>query len=137
MASELRVNTLKDASGNNSVATSTVASGSAKTWVVYDFSSGLTTFDSFSVSSMTDAGTGLATVNFTNSYGNAHYAMAGCSSGGTGNSLFNIIQSSGNPKTTSACTMLSKLMTDASTNGAPHDITAGDGEHVVFHGDLA
>ena len=32
MASELRVNTLKDASGNNSVATSTVAQGSAKAW---------------------------------------------------------------------------------------------------------
>ena len=32
MASELRVNTLKDASGNNSVATSTVAEGTAKAW---------------------------------------------------------------------------------------------------------
>ena len=30
MASELRVNTLKDASGNNSVGMSTVAEGSAK-----------------------------------------------------------------------------------------------------------
>jgi hypothetical protein len=33
MASELRVNTLKDASGNNSIATSFVAGGSAKAWV--------------------------------------------------------------------------------------------------------
>ena len=33
MASELRVNTLKDASGNNSIATSFVASGSAKAWM--------------------------------------------------------------------------------------------------------
>ena len=32
MASELRVNTLKDASGNNSIATSFVAGGSAKSW---------------------------------------------------------------------------------------------------------
>ena len=32
MASELRVNTLKDASGNNSVATSVVIAGSAKAW---------------------------------------------------------------------------------------------------------
>ena len=30
MASELRVNTLKDASGNNSIATSFVAGGSAR-----------------------------------------------------------------------------------------------------------
>ena len=34
MASELRVNTLKDASGNNSVGMSYVAEGSAKQWVV-------------------------------------------------------------------------------------------------------
>ena len=34
MASELRVNTLKDASGNNSVGMSTVANGSAKQWVL-------------------------------------------------------------------------------------------------------
>ena len=33
MASELRVNTLKDASGNNSVATSIIAEGTVKTWV--------------------------------------------------------------------------------------------------------
>ena len=43
MASELRVNTLKDASGNNSVATSTVAGGSAKGWVNFN---GTATFDS-------------------------------------------------------------------------------------------
>ena len=35
MASELRVNTLKDANGNNSVATSFVAGGSAKAWINY------------------------------------------------------------------------------------------------------
>ena len=33
MASELRVNTLKDASGNNSVATSVVFNGTAKAWI--------------------------------------------------------------------------------------------------------
>ena len=123
--------------GEGGSATQSLQQGLAKTWVVYEFSSGITTFDSFSVSSMTDGGTGLATVNFTNSYGNAHYAMAGCSSGGSGNSLFNNIQNTGSSKTTSACPMLSKLMVDASTNGAPHDITGGDGEHLVFHGDLA
>ena len=32
MASELRVNTLKDASGNNSIATSVVFNGTAKAW---------------------------------------------------------------------------------------------------------
>ena len=36
MASELRVNTLKDANGNNSIATSFVAGGSAKVWINFD-----------------------------------------------------------------------------------------------------
>ena len=36
MASELRVNTLKDASGNNSIGLSYVAEGSAKTWGEFD-----------------------------------------------------------------------------------------------------
>ena len=36
MASELRVNTLKDASGNNSIATSVVFSGTAKCWGDYE-----------------------------------------------------------------------------------------------------
>ena len=40
MASELRVNTLKDASGNNSIATSTVFNGSAKNWTLITVSSG-------------------------------------------------------------------------------------------------
>ena len=42
MASELRVNTLKDASGNNSIATSFVANGSAKAWVLGDSAAALT-----------------------------------------------------------------------------------------------
>jgi hypothetical protein len=52
MASELRVNTLKDAAGNNSIATSFVAGGSAKAWVTFDGTgtSGATVRDSFNVS---------------------------------------------------------------------------------------
>ena len=51
MASELRVNTLKDASGNNSVAMSTVAEGSAKAWVNLNGSGTIASRDSFNVSS--------------------------------------------------------------------------------------
>ncbi len=56
MASELRVNTLKDASGNNSIATSFVASGSAKAWVAATLAAVI--YDSFNISSNTDEGTG-------------------------------------------------------------------------------
>ena len=75
MASELRVNTLKDASGNNSIATSFVAGGSAKAWVNFDGSaSGAASRDTLNVSSMADRGTGLATMSLASAMGNSNYA---------------------------------------------------------------
>jgi hypothetical protein len=75
MASELRVNTLKDAAGNNSIATSFVAGGSAKVWVAFDgTASGATVRDSFNVASTDDDGTGLYGVNFTSAMSSANYS---------------------------------------------------------------
>ena len=71
MASELRVNTLKDASGNNSVAVSTVFDGTAKAYVKGTNSAGLT--DSYNVSGGTDNGTGDYTYAFTNNMASANY----------------------------------------------------------------
>tara|TARA_R100000231_G_scaffold28977_2_gene25771 strand:+ start:103 stop:477 length:375 start_codon:yes stop_codon:yes gene_type:complete len=81
MASELRVNTLKDASGNNSVATSVVFNGTAKAWIHYlgNASSDLIK-DSYNFSSISDLGAGRHTVNYSSSFSNAFYACAGCSS---------------------------------------------------------
>jgi len=73
MASELRVNTLKDASGNNSIATSFVAGGSAKAWH-NAASDGASVNDSLNLSSYTDTGTGDGAHNFTSSMGNVNYA---------------------------------------------------------------
>ena len=74
MASELRVNTLKDASGNNSVGMSTVAEGSVKAWATIDGdASGATTLDTFNVSGLTDNGTGDYTIAINNDMGNANY----------------------------------------------------------------
>ena len=66
MASELRVNTLKDASGNNSVGLSTVANGSAKAHCLYDQNTANVFRGSFNFSSFTDTSTGKASVAFTN-----------------------------------------------------------------------
>lgn len=80
MASELRVNTIKDASGNNSVATSTVAQGSAKAWIRYDGTSVTSDSDlagvgdSFNYSSVVDGGTGQYTFAFTNNMGNNNWS---------------------------------------------------------------
>ena len=72
MASILRVDTLTDASSNNSIATSFVASGSDKFWanVVAD---GTSVSDSFNQGSFTDSGTGIGVCNFTSNMGNVNY----------------------------------------------------------------
>ena len=80
MASELRVNTLKDASGNNSVATSVVFGGIPKSWVNFDqnnASSPAAIRQSFNTSGITDEGTGLSAVSYTNNFSYADYGIGG------------------------------------------------------------
>lgn len=98
MASELRVNTLKDASGNNSIATSFVAGGSAKAWANYTTNTNtvINGSGSFNVSSLTDNGTGDTVVVFTSAMANddfSYYGMNNSASAGA----------SGSQKTTSQC----------------------------------
>ena len=86
MASELRVNTLKDASGNNSIATSFVAGGSAKSWINFNGTGTIAIRDSLNVGSITDDGTGTTDINFTSSMNNDDYSVT-CGNGrsATGN----------------------------------------------------
>ena len=74
MASELRVNTLKDASGNNSVAMQYVAEGSAKSWCNFNGESTIAVRDSLNVTSLTDDGTGDYRTNFSSSMSNANFS---------------------------------------------------------------
>jgi hypothetical protein len=74
MASELRVNTLKDAAGANSVALSTVANGSAKAWSQHDGATAVAN-DSFNVASITDEGTGDASFTYTSAMNNDNYSV--------------------------------------------------------------
>jgi hypothetical protein len=73
MASELRVDTLKDASGNNSVATSTVAQGSAKAWA-HILSDASLSAGSLNFTDTVDNGTGDHTVNYTNNMSTLNYS---------------------------------------------------------------
>jgi hypothetical protein len=73
MASELRVNTLKDAAGNNSIATSFVAGGSAKHWARINQVSSNTLGDTFNNSSFTDVLTGNTKFTRTSNLANNDY----------------------------------------------------------------
>ena len=75
MASILRVDTLTDASSNNSIATSIIYGGAVRSWVNFDGSAtDAAERDSFNVSSMADRGTGLATITLSNAMNNSNYA---------------------------------------------------------------
>tara|TARA_R100001460_G_scaffold59661_2_gene99531 strand:- start:1144 stop:1536 length:393 start_codon:yes stop_codon:yes gene_type:complete len=89
MASELRVNTLKDASGNNSIAMQYVANGSAKAWVHFrTFDNPPNPDDSFGVSGLTDNATEVE-VNLTSAMSNLFFCPVagggGTSTNPTGN----------------------------------------------------
>jgi hypothetical protein len=75
MASELRVNTLKDAAGSNSVGMEYVANGSAKAWS--NVSGSQVVNDSLNVSSITDNSSGNYDLNWTNSFANTTYSHVG------------------------------------------------------------
>ena len=133
MASELRVNTLKDAAGNNSVATSFVANGSAKAWLNYS-GSGTTFRDSFNMASAIDNGTGDYTHAFTSNMGNVNYAIGTyAASSQTSTDLANRI-TGGSIK--AAASHRQRYGYINATNGgiAAYDAVAAD---ILFNGDLA
>lgn len=73
MASILRVNTLTDASSNNSIATSTIFNGTSKLFAKFQ-GDDASVNDSFNVSSVDDDATGYNGVNFSNNMATQHYA---------------------------------------------------------------
>jgi hypothetical protein len=126
MASELRVNTLKDASGNNSIATSFVAGGSAKAWVNFNGTGTPAIRDSLNFSSITDSGTGNGDTNFTNSFASIDFCDLRRGDDST-NGFIQLADMSSN--TTSKCSFQSRSSS----------FVLGDcaDQVTVVHGDLA
>ena len=128
MASELRVNTLMDASGNNSVGMSTVAEGSAKAWVNFvGSSSGIPIGDSFNVSGNTDNGTGDYTITYSNAMGNGNYSLTGVGQAGGGSSVMALAVNQTGGLTTASARVFTKT-------GSPAD---SDLVTSTIQGDLA
>ena len=131
MASELRVNTLKDASGNNSIATSYVARGPLKGWVNFNGTGTIAARDSLNLSSLTDNGSGEYTITYSSAFSAVDYAFTGCSgqsSGGsrtTGGMTFDDFSAT---VTTTSHRILSRKKDDASNVDCAnqHCHTSGD-----------
>jgi len=75
MASELRVTTIANNAGSESVGTTYVVNGSAKAWC-YISSSGTVVSDSLNIGSVTDNGTGSYQPNFSSNMNNSNYNHA-------------------------------------------------------------
>jgi hypothetical protein len=73
--------------GTLSIPTTYVTNGSAKAWVNFNGTGTIAARDSFNVASLTDRGTGLYSVNFTNSSANTGHAPVASTEagGGSGN----------------------------------------------------
>ena len=130
MASILRVNTLTDASSNNSVPMATVSSGTAKAWINFDgTASGAAARGSFNLASMTDTSTGVYVCNLTNAFANTNdcAATSSASASTSGSDNRNI-----STTITSASAIDSRVSNAAS--GAVLDTSIN---YVSAHGDLA
>lgn len=138
MASELRVNTLKDASGNNSVGMSYVAEGTAKSWTTHQH--GDTVDDSFNQSSLTDSGTGLFICNFSSNMASAKYIVGGgvgvYSSNGRGGDFsgMNMVGGGTDSRASDHCDVVIQVSSSGSSNSILSD---RDWSMHIFFGDLA
>jgi hypothetical protein len=129
MASELRVNTLKDAAGNNSVAMTYVANGSAKAWNCFNASGTISLRDSLNTASLTDNGLSNFDTNFTNSFANDDYSFQATNQNPAGANNQIMAGTSATSKTTGEFGIRSQNYA-----GTFSDV---DGIMTTVHGDLA
>ena len=136
MASELRVNTLKDASGNNSVATSVVFNGTLKMWADLSGSGTPAIDDSTNTSSVTDVDVGERRINLTSSMTNTNYmAVAGMIQDGNSGSARGAASHHCGTKATGSIQYKIFYGSTASSDGDETDSATIDG--CAIAGDLA
>ena len=117
MASILRVNTLTDASSNNSTAMSTINQGTAKAW----WSSNDTTLkDSYNIASLTDAAASTYDFNFTNNMANDDYAFPCATINTTANDVLLTTGVATTKVTQKGITANSGSVVDTQPSGAVH-----------------
>ena len=133
MASELRVNTLKDASGNNSVATSVVFAGSAKAWTHFQGTGTAASVDGYNISSIDDDGTGDFGIHFTNDMSNATYAVT-FGADDDGSSSVVIGSDTTNGTMAAGSFDFESYYVNSSSNRTDYDYA---NIYIVVHGDLA
>ena len=132
MASILRVNTLTDASSNNSTAMSTVFSGTAKAWLSMNGEGTIAIRDSFNITSISDEGVGLTNVTIASDMSDGNYSLSGASGTYIGNS--DNVRLGFSTETTPPTSTLFRTITREANDDTNRDVTYSFAQ--VF-GDLA
>ena len=78
--SKIKADTLSNLGGTKEVPVDTVVQGSAKAWVNFNGTGTVAIRAAFNVSSITDGGTGVYTINFAEPLAHANYALAASTS---------------------------------------------------------
>lgn len=130
MAGKIIADTLETGAGAD-IATSYVVNGSAKAWVNFNGTGTIAARDSLNLSSLTDDGTSLYTVNYASSLANANYCLTGALKyTGSGTGLSFTLQNITTPMTSSSSSFRSSP--DYSASGTDNPIMMSD-----VKGDLA
>ena len=133
MASELRVTTIANNAGTESVDTTYVINGSAKAWVNFNGQGTIAQRDSLNVTSLTDDGVGQHSYSFVNNFNNVDYThIAGAGTGSFSTTTYISVRTYGGTPTTStiACNTFYGNTSISATYDAAYVASAN-------HGDLA
>ena len=122
MASILRVNTLTDASSNNSTAMSTINQGTLKAWVNFNGTGTPSPRDSFNISSINDDGTGKYDYVYTSNMANANYSPCIGGNLNEGDSTGNTHADTRRIATTTSLHGIRGLVYDSSASGSFSDL---------------
>ena len=119
--STIKTETLSTPS-NATVPVDTVVNGTAKAWVNFNGTGTVAIRRAFNVSSITDNGTGLYTVNFTTAMADANYTISGSTrSYGSGRYLLVAEDHLSPVKTVSAIKIISAVSGGSTQTGFPYD----------------
>jgi len=103
--SEVRVTTLKDTSGNNSSTTEQIGRGRVKAFVNFNGQGAVAIRNSFNTNSITDRAGGRYTMNFSTSFADANYSIAGAADDIVGLVTTDYDGAYGGTKNASGCTI--------------------------------
>ena len=134
MASELRVTTIANNAGSESVNTTYVVNGSAKAWVNFNGQGTIASRSSLNVTSLTDNGTGDYTINISSSFSDANYTLGTYAAGNLGTADFNNRIFGSSIKATGSHRTAAGYINSTVGGIAAYDSQIND---IIFMGDLA